>query len=1005
MSQPSYRLLGSFEAVDASGRRITVPQLQRLLCRLLVSANQRIANDALTGCLWPSTADGDADTAPADPPGALRLYASRLRRVLPQGVGPRSVNGGLAVFVQPDDVDCHRFERLLSEAERTDAADHPDHLSRIRSDLTGALELWRGTALAEFRDEEWAYGVAARLDELRLVARERLSSVRLAMGEHLQLVPELEAFVEEHPLREQLWAQMMLAQYRSGRQADALNTYQRLRARLADDLGIDPNPSLRELERQILMQDPELDLEAPARRAPATSSIGGQDSERRGRMPRSATVFIGRRREAAELEEMVKSARLLSIVGPGGAGKTRLAVEVASRVQGHFADGCFFVDLATQHDVADVRPAVASALGIRLKAGESDALERSLADERLLVVLDNCEHVLEEAALLCESITAMCPGVAVLATTRQPLRVEAERIYRLGPLDLPRDEEADLVSVSESEAVELFVVRARDHDHRFTLTRTNCAAVASLCRQVDGLPLAIEMAAARLPILSPSQISDRLGSELKLVAGGGRQRAPRHQTLDKMIEWSYELLDADERDLLQRLSVFPGSFEIGAVEAISGGVGDRKAVDLLGTLVDKSLVFADAAGDSARYRLLVTVRRFAADQLSSRGPLAEETARAHAWFFLDLVEAFEPRMYSSEQPALLARMDLELDNLRTAVTFFAGDSATSHEAIRILAASRIFLVWRGHEGWMSGMIRAIKARGVAAPVDPLTARFRFMELKYLGHMNPADAIRDLEDLLAVAETLSDRGLESEIVTQIAAYKWFTGQIEEASRYRERALRIAEDSSSYIALVCALTGPGASVGEMLRGVEVAVDAGDSFGRYMALNNLGTEVFERDVDLACDYYEEALAVADSANLANVNPYIYNNLGYAYVLTGEPDRAKAMLARGWECAKRLREDRLALFCLFAFSSAEVLAGNYGLAASLTAIVAKFTERTGFALDPGDQQRLASDETRLRLTLGDRAFAAAREAGRRMDPEEAVRLSTRGPVGEAQTSLVPTG
>ena len=499
------RLLGDLEVV-ADGVAGTLPGSgeRAVLALLAMQAGRTVSADRLVDELW-------GERLPANPANALQTRVSKLRRQL----GALGADGAAVVTAAPgyrleldrDRVDALRFERLVAEARAAGDADR----------YAEALALWRGPALADLGD--WAEAEAARLEDLRLTALQERIELDLLAGRHLDVVPELEALVAANPLRERLSAQLMLALYRSGRQADALAVYRRLREELDTRLGLDPSPELRELEAAILRQDPSLGAPPaePARR------------KELGNLPARVDTLVGRDADVGEVAALAGTARLVTVTGPGGAGKTTLALEAARRLADGFDDGAWFIDLSGASADDDVAAVVAGTLGLSPgdSAGSRAAfLAGQLRDDRRLLVLDNCEHVVDAAAALADRLLAGCPRVRVLATSREALAVAGEVQYALAPLSLP-------------DAVELFTRRARAVARDF---QAPAPEVAEVCARLDGMPLAIELAAARVRTLSVAEITARLSDRFKLLVGRSRTAAARHQTLRATVDWSYQLL-------------------------------------------------------------------------------------------------------------------------------------------------------------------------------------------------------------------------------------------------------------------------------------------------------------------------------------------------------------------------------------------------------------------------------------------------------------------------------
>ncbi|WP_131742299.1 ATP-binding protein, partial [Actinomadura roseirufa] len=586
--------------------------------------------------------------------------------------------------------------------------------------------LWRGPALADAAALRFAGAPAARLEALRRTAIEERVEADLALGRHVELVPELEALAADDPLREPVAALLMRALYGAGRQAEALVRYEDAKRALADDLGVAPSPALEEIYLAVLRQDPSL---LPAGRRDARSGVSGAIRDESDAMPEAGesgakgnlrarlTSFIGRDADLDRVGDLLGVARLVTLTGPGGAGKTRLSVETAERLGGRMPDGAWLAELASVTDPAEVPATVLTALGARemtviasrgrmtlVDAGEPlDRLVAALAGRRLLLVLDNCEHLLDAAAGLADRVLASCPGVRILATSREPLGITGETLWPVGSLAGPPTR-ADPETAMAFPAVRLFADRAAAVSPGFAVTAGNVAPVVRICRALDGMPLAIELAAARLRAMTPAQLARRLDDRFRLLSAGSRTALPRHRTLRAVVEWSWDLLEEPERVLWRRLAVFPGGAALESAEDVCAGPGlDRADVlDVLSALVDKSLVTVhgdgapgDAgAGDGGpRYRMLETIRAYGLERLAEAGE-EERVRRAHAAHFVRLAETAEPRLYRADQLVWLRRLSAEQDNgsaaLRWAIA--AGDAPL---ALRFCASLGWYWFLRG----------------------------------------------------------------------------------------------------------------------------------------------------------------------------------------------------------------------------------------------------------------------------------------------------------------------
>ncbi|WP_326765247.1 winged helix-turn-helix domain-containing protein [Streptomyces sp. NBC_01591] len=652
-----YCILGTTRALRDDGTAVTIggARLRALLTVLALRPGRAVPAAVLVDEVW----DGEP---PADAVGALQALVGRLRRAVGHDEIV-SVESGYRLAAEPDAIDLHRFERLAGEGTR--ALEEGD-AAKAGTVLDDALGLWSGPALADLPDRD---AVAARWEARRLDARRNRLRAALALGRADEALPELVALCAEHPIDEPLQALRLRALRDAGRTAQALAAYDEVRTELADRLGTDPGPELRSLHAELLRQDPA----RPA--APPPPARTGAPAAPQGNLRARLTSFVGREGDIDALREDLSHARLVTLLGPGGAGKTRLSQEAAESVAATWPDGVWLAELAPVDDPEAVPEAILTALGARqtvlrgagaeeLRAAEGNAsdplarLTEHCSRRRMLLLLDNCEHLVGAAADLADHLLAHCPHLTVLATSREPLGVPGEFLRPVEPLPDPM-------------ALRLFAERgaAARPGFRTDADEETAAASAEICRRLDGLPLAIELAAARLRMLTPRQIADRLDDRFRLLTSGARTVLPRQQTLRAVVDWSWDLLDEPERAVLRRLSVFAGGCTLTAAEAVcaDGPREAREVAGLLGSLVDKSLVVAAPAEDGEmRYRLLETVGEYAAarlDEAAERGPVV----RRHLVFFRELVRTTDPELRGAGQRSAVELLQREYENIRTAL--------------------------------------------------------------------------------------------------------------------------------------------------------------------------------------------------------------------------------------------------------------------------------------------------------------------------------------------------
>ncbi|PRY56175.1 BTAD domain-containing putative transcriptional regulator [Glycomyces artemisiae] len=646
--------------VEVAGAR-----LRALLTRLAQSAGRPVAAESLAAAVWPE--DG-----PADPASAVRSLVARLRRLLPPGA-VASVPGGYRLEADPEAVDLLRFERLAAAGRRALRAGDP----AARGLLAEALGLWRGPALADTPD---ALSAIAALEETRLAAVEDWAEAELASGAAAAApLPALAEAAAAHPLRERLHALYFRALLAAGQGAEALARYDALRRRLADELGADPGPDLQAVHMRLL---------EPAPPKPART---------RGNLRAPLTSFVGREPERAQIAAALGNARLVTLCGPGGVGKTRLATSAAASTAP--PGGAWIAELAPVTDPEGVARAAAEAVGAfdtdpaerRAPAATLELLVEALAGRPALLVLDNCEHLIDAAADFADRLLGACPDLRILATSREPLAITGETVCHIGPL-------------GSQAAQRLFADRAAAVRPGFTVDASNAADVAALCDRLDRLPLAIELAAAKLRTLDLPQVADRLGDRFLLLTGGSRTALPRHQTLRAVVAWSWDLLEPSERDLAESASVFAGGLSIDAAEWLGA------SLDTLTSLADKSILQSTGSG---RFHMLETIREYGQERLAETGRLVK-AHEAHAAYALELAEAAEPHLRGPDQIEWMRRLDAERGNLLAAFHFAVG-GGDADTAVRLAAAMCIHWLYAGARPEVTGWLDAALAVPGPAP--------------------------------------------------------------------------------------------------------------------------------------------------------------------------------------------------------------------------------------------------------------------------------------------------
>jgi predicted ATPase/DNA-binding SARP family transcriptional activator len=599
-TRSEFRILGTVEAVrDGAPLTLGGPRHRRLLAALLVHAGEVLSAGRLIDALWGAS-------PPRSAPAMLHVRVSELRAALrATGTELLTQHGGYLLGVPADGLDSRRFERLaVAGASALARGD----LGQAGADLRGALTLWRGAALAEFAHAPFARAEAARLDELRLQAMENRVTADLGLGRHHELVAELEQLVAENPLRERLRGQLMLALYRSGRQAEALSVFHAAGVLMAEQLGLDPGVDLRRMHAAMLRQDPVLNL--PAVR-PVT---------RPGNLPAALTPLIGRDGDVREVRVLLREHRLVTLTGVGGAGKSRLAVEVATACQPDLRGGTWLVQLESLSRRDQPLTAAAAALGVSPDPDRPvlDVLAEHIGTAGPLLLFDTCEHLVDEVADAVDSLLRRCPGLRILVTSRERLGISGERVRPVGGLGLP-EPDADLAAIGRADAVRFLADRVAAVQPGIVLTEETAGALAEICRRLDGLPLALELAATAVAAWGLDPVAAGLNDRFRLLTRGSRSAPARHRTLRAMVEWSYQRLDAAQRKLFERLVVLRDGFTVRDVEAACGDPTDGGSTDggwsgvaALANLVDKSLVTVVHGGaGEPRYRVPETLRAYA----------------------------------------------------------------------------------------------------------------------------------------------------------------------------------------------------------------------------------------------------------------------------------------------------------------------------------------------------------------------------------------------------------
>ncbi len=965
------RVLGPIGVV-IDGREVELRSARQLtlLAVLIVHAGRPVSTGALIRALW-------QDSPPAAARSTLHAHVSRLRGLLAtQGAAGclRTEAAGYALDVDARQVDAAIFEQRVHDARSLIARDSAAALAGF----DGALALWRGPAYAEVSEHGPVRTEAARLEQVRVGAVDDRVDVLLALGRHAEVLPDLEQTVARHPLRERPYGQLMLARYRDGRAVEALQAFRQLRSMLAEEFGLDPSPALQRLEGEILRRSRALVAPVPPSPTPPRGPPAGSNS------------FVGRDAALAELARLMARARLVTLTGAGGAGKSRLAVELADRVAERFPDGVRILELAPVREGRAVVDTVATQLGV-LRQGSTplvDTVMAALRPRRTLLLIDNCEHVLGEVARLVDRLVRECPRTSVLATSRQRLAVRGENLWPVAPLAVPPEGCAARGGVEQVASVELFCDRAVAADPAFRLDDDTGVPVAHICRRLDGLPLAIELAAARVTALHPADLARRLDARFGVLTGGPRDDTGRHRTLRATIDWSYQLLDPEEAALFARLSVFRGGFDLAAAEAVCGpAAGSTDTAGVLATLVDKSMVVADRSGPGSRFRMLETLRDHAAERLEDRGE-TRDVKQAHAEYFVCLAESADRDIRAHDEARGVALIDRELPNLRAAQRWAvaAGDADL---ALRLSAAVHFYAIHRLRDevlGWAVGAAELPSASG-----HPLLASVYASAAFGAAHRGE----------LATAHELVDRGTavatdgpgRADVLETVAAVAIYEGRLADSRRHGTEAAEVARRCgdayraqwSSHVAALAATYAGDPDGSQLTEAVTVGARAlGNPSQLAWAAYLQGEAMLHRDPGRAVEVLDSAIALATPVGNQFVRGVALVSACSARGRTADPHAAIRPFretvdhwsrAGDWthqwttlrnlvEVLTRVGADEAAAVVLAATATASSAPPVYGVGA----------------------ERLARAESLVRARLGADRFARARERGRRMEDDQIV-------------------
>jgi len=882
-------LLGPFEVRTDDGVVAEVPgaRLRGLLVALALEPGHVVPKATLVDWIW-------GERPPSDAANALQRLASRLRKALPPGL-VEGQPGGYRLRVAPDAVDALRFEHLLAQARQEEG---PERVRLLRE----ALALWRGAAMQDvtLEDSQAFDAAVTRLEGLRVTAMEDRFEAEVSLGQGVEVIAELTDAVTAHPLRERLVAALMRALVAAGRDSEALFTYERTREALADALGVDPSPELSALHVALLRGE-----------------LGRREESRKTNVRAELTSFVGRDDDVAAVRELITEHRLTTLVGPGGSGKTRLATETARTLTGDLPDGVWLVELAAIGAVKgegevgrDVAQATLAALGLRdallgaaPSADAADGLIAAIREREALLILDNCEHVIEAAAKFADRVLGECRRLRILATSREPLGITGETLWLVEPLALPEGD-ASPGEIASSPAIRLLRDRAGAVRKDLGVDEHTLAAMARICRALDGIPLAIELAAARLRTMSIDQLANRLDDRFRLLTSGSRTALPRHKTLRAVVDWSWELLSDAERTVLRRLSVFSGGASLEAAERVCAGdaVEQEQVLELLTALAEKSLLLAEG-DDAPRYRMLGTIKEYAAQRLAEAGE-SDLVRRAHLAYFTELTETAEPHLRRAEQLEWLATLEAEHDNIGAAMrgALAAGEAQA---AMRLAAAAGWYWWLGGHrtEG-LELIIAATKTPGQVS--DDVRAMVYALVVQFLGSGRGDE--HQVAGWIHQAYRFSQRSQRrNPLLGLVAPLERMLREPEAASSAFEPLLdsedpwvgALARWQLGKMRIMLGQGGPEAEANLEMALAEFRT-LGERFGISLALSELGDFIAMRgEFAGACERYEQAIAVITEVGAIEDVIGLRTRQALLYWLHGDHAASAAAIAEAERCA----------------------------------------------------------------------------------------------------------
>jgi predicted ATPase/DNA-binding SARP family transcriptional activator/Tfp pilus assembly protein PilF len=992
------QLFGAF-AAWVVGQPLPPLRLQKgrwLLALLALRQGQEVPRALLAQTLWPDRVETDARTG-------LRQLLSELRRALGDAadevlrVTPRT----LCLVTADVEVDVWAFDRAIVKGTKENTESHKSH--KIAEALMRAVALYGGPLLEECA-EPWVVGEREERERRYLQAIERLAALAGAAGDDATEIDTLRRGIAVDPTHEPLHRALLRALARTGDYGGAIQVYQALRQRLHDETHTEPSPELRAHYQQLRAE-----AERRAKRGELLSTVLATGAAPPIRLPRPLTPMIGREREAQEVMARLAFARLVTLVGTGGAGKTRLAIHVASELAAGYADGVWFIDLSALTAPERLPGHVAQGLGVQEERGRTylETLIGFLLPKQLLLVLDNCEPLVDACAELVAALLSGCPELRILATSRERLGPMGESVYRLDGLGLPENERAAEASeLLRAPAVQLFVQRAQATRHDFAPRAADLRDIAAVCRLLDGLPLAIELAAALVESLTSGEIATRLKAGQDLPEVHASTLPHRHRTLEALMASSYSLLTPMEQVLLRRLAVFHGGWTLAEAEGICAIANSQAAkgqhpppesrdapelLSALSRLVAKSLVVSEAREGRSRYRMLDLIRRYAERQLELSGE-AEVLRLRHRDHFLQLAEEAARHLTGLEQARWLASLDAAHDNLR-AVLWHA--EATDGEILlRLVNALGRFWQIRGY--WSEGLDWIDRALALMPgepwlPLRASAANWASLLATYQGNLSRGQdyAARGL----ALWQSLGDEPGIASALGCLGIVAGNRGDYTAARDHHARSLELTRacgDKSGmagalgYLGNVAMAQGDLAAAREYYKAsLELRRALRDTWGVAASLNNLGLLArHERDWTTACSFLTESLTLRRQLGDRRCIAITLNLLGLCAIEQDDAERARLQLTEGLEHCREIGDRRSTAYALEAFAVLAMLERQPAQAVRLLGAAAALRAAIASPLTPPEEADDVARKRHLRDLLGDRVFAQHWEEGRRLFP-----------------------